>query len=106
MTGLTVSPSPDLKSNLLINSETSAETLQMEYSWLKSFIISTLKLSKCTIIHLETPTKSNSPIGIPSKVTLKQIKDKVLNKLGLYLTEDDCSRLANATPTAIEALLY
>lgn len=34
------------------------------------------------------------------------IEDKVLNKLGLYLTEDDCTRLANAAPGAIEALLY
>ena len=32
--------------------------------------------------------------------------DKVLNKLGLHLTDDDCSRLANSTPMAIEAVLY
>lgn len=32
--------------------------------------------------------------------------DKVMCKLGLNLTEEDCSRLANAAPMAIEAVLY
>jgi hypothetical protein len=31
---------------------------------------------------------------------------KPFAKLGIFLTEDDCSRLANATPMAIEAVLY
>ena len=58
----------------------------------------------------------NYPAGNSYKVklsnwqTLKSILyktlDKVLSKLGINLTEDDCSRLANATPMAIEAVLY
>ena len=32
--------------------------------------------------------------------------DKVLGRLGIHLNEDDCSRLANSTPMAIEAVLY
>ena len=40
------------------------------------------------------------------KSNLNSKSDKVLVKLGINLTEDDCSRLANATPMAIEAVLF
>jgi hypothetical protein len=42
----------------------------------------------------------------PQKYTLIYYTDKPFSKLGIHLTEDDCSRLANATPMAIEAVLY
>ena len=42
---------------------------QMEFLWRKSFIISTLKSSKCTTTLPVTPTKSNFPIGKHSKVS-------------------------------------
>ena len=29
-----------------------------------------------------------------------------MGKLGMHLNEDDCLRLANSTPMAIEAVLY
>lgn len=51
------------------------------------------------------PSGNSYKVKLANWQTLKSISllnlDKVLGKLGIYLTEDDCSRLANATPMAI-----
>lgn len=63
------------------------------------------------LVELHNYPPTNSVRGkINNWVTLNSnfpiIQDKVLYKIGLNLTAEDCNRLSNSTPMAVEALLF
>lgn len=68
-----------------------------------------IQFPKLVELHNYPPTNSvrskiNNWVTLNSRYRSNQ--DKVLSKIGLNLTAEDCNRLSSSTPMAIEALLF